>query len=233
MTLLQRHHLPGNSAGQLEHIPLGEHIEAHLTVRGHQIHAHHRLVAWSQAVRNKGRAGIKRICPERGLVVLGRLNVDHALAHRMEPVHALVVRIMLAGAVQELVQFLYLGLYALPPGHIVHRLREEVTVLERHKLLGVVLLHDIQDVLPNLLASVQDRLNASAIPVQEVLLEHILHMVDEGRVEFFNDILRCDVIETRIYVQPPKQVIPDNSRSGYHIVVQVHASIKNPAYRYI
>ena len=142
-----------------------------------------------------------------GVVVPVRFDQDHALADRVEPINGLVVGGVLIAAIQVLVQLVYLALVAAVTGNIERRFRQEVPVLERHDLVCVVLLHDVHDFGTNFLGSLEDRLDIAPIPVQKILLQKVLDMIRQRRVQFVHNVISRDLVRRSVNVQPPPQVV--------------------------
>ena len=209
MSLLRGHQLPGLSTRQTEDILLSPHIELDLPIHRDSIDTHHRGITRPQRIADKGRTGVKGISLERYFRIVIGFDIQDTLADCMKPVSSLVVSLILPRPIQELIQFLYLSLYALPSGRVVDRGSQEVPVLKCGKLLCVVLLHDIQDVFPDILRPAQDRLNTTPIPVQELFLHHVLDVEHQSRVQFLHHILRSDIVHGGIDIQPPVEIITD------------------------
>ena len=96
MVLLGGDHLAHNRAREVVHLLLGEHIKLCHTIDRHHVYAHHGLVAWTERVHHERRTRVERVGTERSLVVISRLYEQRRLAHPVEPVCYLVVRIGLA-----------------------------------------------------------------------------------------------------------------------------------------
>ena len=128
----------------------------------------------------------------------------------MKPVSGLVVRFSLAGAIQILIQFLDFRLYALAPRNISARLLDEIPVLEVADFCGGIDLDNIHDVLADFLPAVEDGLDSPCVPVQKLLLDHVLDVIHNRGIEFRNDIVRRDLIEGGVDVQPPKHIVSDD-----------------------
>ena len=218
MVLLRGHQLAAHNARQMVDRSLGEHIERRLAVTGNEVHAHHGLVSGAKGIDHKGRARIKRIRLERHFGVIVRLYEQNALADSVKPIRNLVIRIGFPGAVQELVQLFQLGLYALAPCRVRTGLLKQIAVLEINHLGGGIDLNDVQNVLADVLVSVEDGLNAPCVPVQKLLLEHILDVVDKRRVQFLYKFLLRDLIKRRVDVEPPKHIVPNHRRLAKFVV---------------
>ena len=204
VVLLGGHQLARLRTSKMKHILLREHIEVGLAVINDKVHAHHRLVAWFEGVDHKSGTRVKRVCLKRHIGIFARLNVGHALTNGVKPIGGLVVSVILPGPVQILVQLFQLALNPVLSRRIGYGLLEEKAVLKRDKLLRMVFLDDVQNVLADFFRPVEDGLNATAIPVQKLLLEHILNVVHHCGVQFLHDILGVDVLKRGVNVQTPE-----------------------------
>jgi hypothetical protein len=179
---------------------LGEHIEAGSLVVDNEIHAHDGFVSGFEGIDHECGARVEGIRLERLFGIIVWLDVDNALADTVEPVSGFVIGLRLPGAVKELIQFLYLRLYALTPSDISARLLEQIAVLEVHDLSRRINLDDVKDIVPDVLGAVEDGLNASGVPVQKLLLEHIHDVVHKSGIQFLFDILGVDVLKRGVDV---------------------------------
>ena len=132
----------------------------------------------------------------------------------MEPVSNRVVRILFTRDIQILVQLLELALNTSTTGLIIGSLSQKIPILEVNSLGSVILLDLVKNVLPDFLRAVENRLNASSIPIKKLFLKHVLNVIHQCGVKLLNNVLFGDLVEGRIDVQPTEHIIPDYGAGG-------------------
>ena len=71
-------------------------------------------------------------------------------------------------------------------------------------------MNNVQNVLAGVLRAVQDGLNAPRVPIQKLLLEHILDMVHKSGVQFVDKVALVYVFKCGVDVEPPVHIVADN-----------------------
>ena len=168
----------------MENHPFCKHIEFCFSIDRNQIHAHNGLVPWTKRIHNECAARIECKSSERHLLIFNRLNIADTFSDRMKPVCNLIIRFVLAGNVKILVQLLQLPLHTPTPRLIIGWLCQEIPILEINRLSRMVFLYFVKNVLTDFLCTVQNRLHTAPIPIKELLLEHVRHVINQSRIQF-------------------------------------------------